>query len=75
MKTMKMDIYTTQNGRALMDEIIESIINGQRKQALAQLIRSPYGLEDLFEELLTRNMCGEIIKMYRVATLQGYLNF
>lgn len=58
-----------------MDEIIESIINGQRKQALEQLRHSTYDLEDLFEELLTRDMCGEIVKMYRVATLQGYLNF
>ena len=34
-----------------MEEIIESIINGQRKQALEQLLESSYLLEDLFEEL------------------------
>lgn len=39
-----------------MEDIINSIINGQRKQALEQLIDSPYLLEDLFEELLSQGM-------------------
>ena len=58
-----------------MQEIIESIINGQRKQALEQLKRSQCTLEDLFEYLLTENMCEEIVTMYRIAISTGYLRF
>ena len=58
-----------------MEGIIESIINGQRKQALEQLIDSAYLLEDLFEELLNQNMQREIITMYRVAVRVGYIKF
>ena len=58
-----------------MEEIIESIVNGQRKQALEQLMDSAYLLEDLFEELLTQNMSNEIITMYRVAVRVGYIKF
>ena len=58
-----------------MDEIIESIRNGQRKQALEQLLQSPYLLDDLFERLLREDMAKEIISMYRIAVSQGYLTF
>ena len=58
-----------------MDEIIESIRNGQRKQALEQLLQSPYLLDDLFERLLKEDMAKEIISMYRIAVSQGYLTF
>jgi|FLOH01.1.fsa_nt_gi hypothetical protein len=58
-----------------MHEIIESIINGQRKQALEQLTQSQFTLEDLFEEFLEQNMPQEIIIMHRVAINQGYLTF
>ena len=58
-----------------MEEIIESIINGQRKQALEQLMESSYLLEDLFEELLSQNMPNEIITMYRVAVRVNYIKF
>ena len=58
-----------------MDEIIDSIRNGQRKQALEQLEKSPHILEDLFERLLEENMAKEIIVMYRIAINQGYLTF
>lgn len=58
-----------------MEQIIESIINGQRKQALQQLIDSQYLLEDLFEELLFHQMPHEIITMYRIAVNQDYLTF
>ena len=58
-----------------MDEIIESIRNGQRKQALEQLLQSPYLLDELFERLLEENMAKEIIIMYRIAVNQGYLHF
>ena len=58
-----------------MEEIITSIINGQRKQALVQLMESGYLLEDLFEELLEKNMCKEIITMYRIAYKNNYIIF
>ena len=58
-----------------MEDIIDSIINGQRKQALEQLIDSPYLLEDLFEELLSQNMANEIITMYRIAISNEYIVF
>ena len=58
-----------------MDEIIESIHNGQRKQALEQLLQSSYLLEDLFERLLEEGMAKEIIVMYRIALNQGYIHF
>ena len=58
-----------------MEEIIESIMNGQRKQALEQLMESSYLLEDLFEELLSQNMPNEIITMYRVAARVNYIKF
>lgn len=58
-----------------MNEIIESIRNGQRKQALEQLLQSPYLLDDLFERLLKEDMAKEIISMYRIAVNQGYLTF
>jgi len=57
-----------------MEEIIESIINGQRKQAIEQLKESPYTLDDLFEELLDQSIeSKEIIRMYRVALSTGYI--
>ena len=58
-----------------MDEIIESIHNGQRKQALEQLLQSQYLLEDLFERLSEEGMAKELITMYRVAVNQSYLTF
>ena len=58
-----------------MEEIVESIINGQRKQALKQLMHSQYTLEDLFEYLLYHKQPKEVIVMYRVALSIGYLKF
>ena len=58
-----------------LDTIIESIINGQRKQALDQLCDSRYLLEDLFERLLEEQMPEEIMRMLRVAINSGYISF
>ena len=58
-----------------MHEILNSILNGQRVQALEQLIDSQLTLDDLFEELLFHQMPKEIITMYRIAVNQGYLTF
>ena len=52
-----------------MEEILESIINGQRTQALQQIQESGYSLEDVFEELEKE----EIIRLYKVALAVGYL--
>lgn len=56
-----------------MDEIIESIRNGQRKQALAQLIEGSYPLEYLFKRLIEDDMIDDIIPMYKVAISTGYI--
>lgn len=56
-----------------MNEIIESIINGQRKQAIEQLKESPFRMADLMEELQDAEMQDEIIKIYRVALHTGYI--
>ena len=56
-----------------MEEIIESIINGQRKQAIEQLKESSHGLDDLFEELISLDMVDETVKMLRVAINSKYL--
>ena len=58
-----------------MDKIIESICNGQRKQALEQLINSQYLLDDLFERLLEEGMAREVLTMYRIAVQTGYIKF
>ena len=58
-----------------LDTIIESIINGQRKQAIVQLCDSVYSLEDLFERLIEEQMQKEILCMYRVAVNSGYISF
>ena len=58
-----------------MEQIIESILVGQRIQAIEQLKASQYLLEDLFEKLLELGIPKEIITMYRVAVNQGYLTF
>ena len=58
-----------------LNTIIESIHNGQRKQALDQLCDSRYLLDDLFERLLEEQMPEEIIRMFRVAVNSGYISF
>ena len=58
-----------------LDTIVESIINGNRRQALEQLSDSKYLLEDLFEYLLELNQPQEIITMYRVAVNTNYITF
>ena len=58
-----------------LDTIVESITNGQRKQALQQLSDSDYFLDDLFEYLLELDQPQEIITMYRVAINNNYITF
>lgn len=51
-----------------IETVIESIINGQRKQAIKQLRESEtLSFEDLIDALIDRNMVNEIITMYKTA--------
>jgi hypothetical protein len=58
-----------------MDEIIQSIMNGQRKQAIEQLKDSSVLFDELIEELISRNMVDEIPKMIRIAISVKYIIF
>lgn len=58
-----------------MDEIINSIINGQRKQALRQLSESRFTFLDLIQELDNLNMSGETLRLVRVAENSGYISY
>jgi hypothetical protein len=56
-----------------MNEIIESIRNGQRKQAIEQLKESSVLFTDLIEELVEQDMIDEIPKIIRIAQTAGYI--
>jgi hypothetical protein len=56
-----------------MNEIIESIRNGQRKQAIEQLKESSVLFTDLIEELVEQDMIDEIPKIIRIAHTAGYI--
>ena len=58
-----------------MEEIVESIVNGQRRQAIEQLKESSYEFEDLIEELIDNNKAEEILTMFRIAVNVGYIKF
>jgi hypothetical protein len=56
-----------------MNEILDSIGNGQRKQALTQLDDSTYTMRELFDELETRRDYHEILVMFSIAQSQDYI--
>ena len=56
-----------------MEEIIESILNGQRRQALKQLAESGLEFIELIEELNSVGDYEEVARMFRVALRVGYL--
>ena len=56
-----------------MEEILESIMNGQRKQALSQLRESSFNLEDLLEELRNSEDINEMVTIVKVAFSTGYI--
>ncbi len=58
-----------------MDEIIESIVNGQRKQALRQLDESPYFFSELIESLIERDMIDEVVGFLRAAENNEYIKY
>ena len=56
-----------------MDEIIDSICNGQRKQALEQLRDSDYYFEDLLRRLLEDGVYDDVQIMFQLAISTGHL--
>jgi ABC-type hemin transport system substrate-binding protein len=56
-----------------MNEIIESIQNGQRKQALEQLKTLGIPFLSLIETLLLEQMSKEIHIMFKIAQDDGYI--
>ena len=58
-----------------MEEIIKSIGNGQRPQALKQLERSTHSIDEMFDELIECNMEKEVGVMTRIAISSGYMSF
>ena len=59
-----------------MEDILMSIMNGQRKQALNQLALSNYDLEDLFEAIEDEQFLEshrEIVVMYKIAVSTGFI--
>lgn len=56
-----------------METIIESIINGQRKQALSQLKESDYNFTDLIERLLSDGELDEVTTMFKIAVNNGFI--
>ena len=57
-----------------MEEVLTSIMNGGRKQALMQLYRNGFTFEDLIMELLGKGDSYEILVMYRIAINHEYLS-
>ena len=51
----------------LMHEILDSIGNGQRKEALRKLEDSTYTMRELFDELESQGSCHEICVMFTIA--------
>lgn len=60
-----------------MEEILESITNGQRKQALKQMIDAGIDFEDMIEAVGNDNYLGikEVITMTKIAVSVGYISF
>ena len=58
-----------------LKDIIESITNGQRKQALRQLTESDHTMQDLFSELLDVGLEKEVLRMFIIAGNIGYISF
>ena len=56
-----------------MEEVLMSIVNGGRKQALVQLYRNGFTFEDLIMELLAKGDNHEVLVMYKIAINHDYL--
>jgi len=58
-----------------MEEIVESIHNGQRRQALKQIAASDYIFEDCLKYIAEAISCEEAMVMLHVAINQNYISF
>lgn len=60
-----------------MEEILESITNGQRKQALKQMNEAGIDFEDMIEAVGNDDYLGvkEVITMIKIAVSTGYISF
>ena len=58
-----------------MEEIVESIYNGQRRQALKQIAESDYIFEDCLKYIAENISCEEAIVMVHIAISQNYISF
>lgn len=60
-----------------MEEILQSIMNGQRKQALKQMSEANIEFEDMIEEVGNDDYLGvkEVIAMTKIAVSTGYISF
>jgi len=56
-----------------MDEILESIENGQRKQAFEQMKDNNISLEEVLHELKNYGDMDEMITMIKIAFSTGYI--
>ena len=61
-------------GTNMMDEIIETIENGNRKHALLMLQESHYCFIDLVTKLQGMGEFSEVVRMMNTAYTIGYLN-
>lgn len=57
------------------DEIMESIENGQRRQALRQISESNWDFVDFLAHLEMNGKFYEVINMLRVAENSGYISY
>ena len=58
-----------------MEEIVESIRNGQRRQALKQIADSNYIFEDCLKYIAENINCEEAVVMVHIAISQNYISF
>ena len=58
-----------------MEEIVESIRNGQRRQALKQIADSNYIFEDCLKYIAEIISCEEAVVIIHIAIRQDYISF
>ena len=58
-----------------MEQILDSIRNGQGKQAIEQLKESSFCFTDLLEELRAEGMEADMIKMVKIGESVGFITY
>ena len=60
-----------------LEEILESITNGLRKQALKQMVEAGIDFEDMIEAVANDDYLGikEVVTMTKIAVSIGYISF